>query len=58
MHKNEIIPRGSLDRIGECERCKKSSILHLMEITVYGNTDQLSFCIDCYEELIDIALDE
>lgn len=58
MSKNEIIPRGSMDRIGECEKCKKTSRLHLMEITMQGKTDELSFCLDCYEKLIDIALDD
>ncbi len=58
MNDDQLIPRGSLDRIGECEKCKKSSRLHLMEITMHGKTDQLSFCLDCYEKLIDIALDE
>lgn len=58
MEKNELIPRGSLDRIGECNKCKKTSRLHLMEITMQGKTDQITFCIDCYEQLIEIALDE
>jgi len=58
MEKNELIPRGSLDRIGECNKCKKTSRLHLMEITMLGKTDQITFCIDCYEQLIEIALDE
>ena len=58
MLKNEIIPRGSLDRIGECEKCKQTSRLHLMEITMQGKTDYLSFCINCYIKLIEIASDE
>jgi len=58
MQKNEMIPRGSLDRIGESEKCNKTSILHLMEITMQGKTEHLSFCIVCYEKLIEIASDE
>ncbi len=58
MDKNEIIPRGSLDRVGECKKCKKTSRLHLMEITIHNNTDQILFCIDCFEKLLEITFDE
>ena len=29
-----------------------------MEITVNGKTEHFSLCLECYEKLIDIALDE
>ncbi len=58
MDKNEIIPRGSLDRVGKCKKCKKISRLHLMEITIHYKTDQIPLCIDCFEKIIEIAFDE
>lgn len=56
--KNEIIPRGPLGCTGQCVKCKKVCILYLMEITIYGKTDELLLCIDCYEELMDIVLQD
>ena len=58
MNKNEIIPRGSLDYIGECKKCKKISGLYLMEITINGKSDQIQLCSDCYEKLLEIVYDE
>ncbi len=58
MDKNEIIPRGPLDCVDECKKCKKISRLHLMEITIHYKTDQIPLCIDCFEKIIEIAFDE
>lgn len=58
MNKNEIIPRGSLERVGECEKCKKISEMYLMEITIKGKKNKFHLCFDCFEKILEIAIAE
>jgi len=58
MNKNEIIPRGSIERVGECEKCKEISEMYLMEITIKGKNDKFHLCFDCYEKIFEIAVAE
>ena len=58
MNNSEIIPKGSLECVGECEKCKKISELYLMEIKLQGKENKFNLCFDCFETLLQIAIDE